>query len=143
MAAPPGTTPPRRFVPRLHYELLVCGLRGHRLIGTDAAELRPEDGLLAFEDRGLRWHRCLRCDSWLPLAAPAHPARPHPPDRDEIALPLRGKPLRDRIVLRLIAINRAFHFLVLGLLGLVTLLFASHRDDLRSTFYRVVNDLQR
>ena len=33
---PPGTVRPQRFRPRLHYELLVCGLRGHALVGTDA-----------------------------------------------------------------------------------------------------------
>jgi uncharacterized membrane protein (DUF2068 family) len=139
----PGTTPPRRFVPRLHYELLVCGTRGHELIGLDAAELRPEDALVAFEDHGHRWYRCLRCDSWLPLAEPEAPTRPYPPDRDEIELPRRGKPLRDRIVLRLIAIDRALHFLILGLLGTAILLFASHRSQLKDSFYRVVDDLQR
>ena len=32
-------------------------------------------------------------------------------------MPLRGKALRDRVVLRLIAIDRALHFLILVLLG--------------------------
>ena len=32
-------------------------------------------------------------------------------------MPLRGKALRDKVVLRLIAVDRALHFLVLGLLG--------------------------
>jgi len=44
-AGPPGTQRPRRFVPRFHYELLVCGVRGHELLGVDASELRPEDAL--------------------------------------------------------------------------------------------------
>ena len=44
------------------------------------------------ETGGVRWHRCLRCDSWLPLAAAGTPAREHPPERDEIELPLRGPP---------------------------------------------------
>jgi uncharacterized membrane protein (DUF2068 family) len=129
-------------VPRLHWELLVCGVRGHELVGTDAAALEPGDELVAFEHRGARWHRCLRCDSWLPLAPPAHPARPRPPGRAEIALPLRGKPLRDRIVLRLIAIDRALHCLLLGALGAATFLFASHRAQLRASFYRFVAALQ-
>ena len=30
---------PSRFRPRFHYELLVCGLAGHELIGIDAHEL--------------------------------------------------------------------------------------------------------
>jgi uncharacterized membrane protein (DUF2068 family) len=111
-------------------------------VGLDAEELRPEDRILAFEADGVRWHRCLRCDSWLPFPRPAEPARRYPPDRDEIELPLRGKPLRDKVVLRLIAINRAFHFLILGLLGTAILLFAANEAQLKDTFYRVIADLQ-
>jgi uncharacterized membrane protein (DUF2068 family) len=140
--APGVRTEPTRFVPRLHWELLVCGLVGHELIGLDAAKIRDVDGLFARAMGGVRWHRCLRCDSWLPLRQPAPPSREHPPDRDEIDLPLRGRPLRDKIVLRLIAINRAVHFVVLGLLGIAILLFASHRQSFRDRFYRVVTDLQ-
>ncbi|HEY2397442.1 MAG TPA: hypothetical protein VGH78_00480, partial [Solirubrobacteraceae bacterium] len=139
----PGTQPPRRLRPRLHWELLLCGTGGHELVGTDAAELRPEDAIFARQDAaGTRWYRCLRCDSWLPLAPPQHPARPCPTERGEIDLPLRGKPLRDMIVLRLIAIDRAFHFLVLGALGVLVLLFAADRATLRPTFYKVLADLQ-
>ena len=138
----PGTVAPRRFRPRLHYELLVCGTRGHELVGTDAAELRPEDRLVAREIDGVRWHRCLRCDSWLPLAPPATPSRRHPPDRAMIELPLRGKPLRDKVVLRAIAVDRALHFLLLGLLSVAIFLFAAHQSALREAFYRVVADLQ-
>jgi uncharacterized membrane protein (DUF2068 family) len=133
---------PSRFRPRFHYELLVCGWSGHELIGIDARELREEDRLVAREQDGVRWHRCLRCDSWLPLPPPASPARERPPGRDEIELPLRGKPLRDRIVLRLIAINRAFHFLVLGAIAAFIFVFASHRDDLRHKALQVIADLQ-
>src|SRR5947209_3043729 len=92
--SPPGTVRPRRFRPQLHYELLVCGARGHELVATDVAELRPEDAIAAFEAEGVRWHRCLRCDSWLPLPPPEKPARELLPARDDIELPLRGKPLR-------------------------------------------------
>ena len=140
--APGVRTEPTRFVPRLHWELLVCGLAGHELIGLDAEKLRATDALFAREMGGVRWHRCLRCDSWLALPRPAAPTVEHPPDRDAIELPLRGRPLRDKIVLRLIAINRAVHFVVLGLLGLAILLFASHRETFRDRFYRVVTDLQ-
>ncbi|HEY7619270.1 MAG TPA: DUF2127 domain-containing protein [Solirubrobacteraceae bacterium] len=140
--APGVRTKPARFVPRLHYELIVCGLGGHELIGLDAERVRDSDALYARESGGVRWHRCLRCDSWLPLPRPAAPAREHPPERDQIVLPLRGRPLRDKIVLRLIAINRAVHFVVLGLLGIAILLFASHRESFRDRFYRVITDLQ-
>jgi uncharacterized membrane protein (DUF2068 family) len=128
---------------RLHYELIACGLRGHALLGADAEELRPDDALFARQgEDGIRWHRCLRCDSWLPLAFPTHPTRRHPPERAEVELPLRGRPLRDRFVLRLIAVDRAFHFLVLGVLGVAILLIAAHESTLRDSFYRVLADLQ-
>jgi uncharacterized membrane protein (DUF2068 family) len=139
---PPGTVRPESFLPRLHYELLVCGLRGHALIGTDAAELRPEDAIFARDMHGSRWYRCLRCDSWLPLGEPASPAQRHPPDREEIELPLRGKALRDKIVLRVIAVDRAFHFVLLGLLAVAIFLFTAHQVQLRDTFFRVVADIQ-
>jgi uncharacterized membrane protein (DUF2068 family) len=142
MHNPPGTQKPRRFRPRFHWELLVCGVRGHELIGTDAARLRPEDAVVAREEAGVRWYRCVRCDSWVPLAPPSHPTRETPPPRDQIELPLRGKALRDRVVLRIIAIDRAIHFVVLAALAVAVFLFAAHEVRVRSWFYRVVNAIQ-
>lgn len=139
---PPGTHPGRRPRRKIDWELVACGVRGHTLIGTDAAELRPQDDIFAREAGSYRWYRCLRCDSWVALPPPDSPARRHPPDRNEIEVPLRGKALRDKVVLRLIAVDRAFHFLVLGLLGIAVLLFASDRLTLRTDFYRVLAALQ-
>ncbi|WCB92942.1 hypothetical protein DSM104299_01642 [Baekduia alba] len=132
---------PRRFVPRFHWELLVCGLTGHELVGLDARALRPEDAVVAREIDDVRWHRCLRCDSWLPIGDRPPATREVPPERDEIELPLRGRPLRDRVVLRLIAINRAVHFIGLALLGIAILLFSANRADLRDVVLRVVADV--
>lgn len=139
---PPGTHPHPRPRRKVDWELIACGWRGHALVGTDAAELRPEDRLVAREADGVRWHRCLRCDSWVALPEPSEPARRHPPDREEIVIPARGKALRDRVVLRIIAIDRAFHFLVLGLLGIAVLAFAGNETSLRDTYYRVLTGLQ-
>lgn len=143
MGTPPGTTPPRRFRPRFHYELLVCGFQGHELIGTDAAELRPQDAIVARPgDAGLRWHRCLRCDSWLPLPPPDRAARRFPPARAEVAVPVRGRALRDKVVLRLIAIDRALHFVVLAAVAVAVFVFAARQAQLRGTAYMVLTDIQ-
>lgn len=139
---PPGTATPKRWVPQLHYELLVCGARGHLLLGTDVRKLRAQDAIVAREEGGLRWHRCLRCDSWLPLAPPTAPAREHIPPREEIQLPLRGKPLRDKIVLRVIAVDRGLHTVILAVLAVAVFLVASHEQQLREDFYRVLADVQ-
>ena len=87
--------------------------------------------MVAFDDpHGTRWLRCLRCDSWLPVEPPSAPARERMPPREEVDLPLRGKALRDRIVLRLIAVDRALHVLVLGTLSLAVFFFAADRAHL-------------
>ncbi len=138
----PGTERPRRYRPKLRYELIGCGLHGHELLGTDAAALRAGDGLFARESGGLRWYRCLRCDSWVVLTPPDQPTTKYPPSRDEVTLPLRGKPLRDRYVLRLIALERVVHVLVLGALAAVVLLFANNRAMLNQDFTSVLKDLQ-
>jgi uncharacterized membrane protein (DUF2068 family) len=142
LPAPPGSEQPRRFRPKLRYELIGCGLHGHELLGTDAAALRPQDAVFAREAGGLRWYRCLRCDSWVALSPPASPVQPYPPQRDEVRLPLRGRPLRDRYVLRLVALDRVLHFLVLSALAAAVFLFASNRAALNADFTRVLNNLQ-
>lgn len=136
---PPGTRRSRRL--ELHYELLTCGLKGHHLIGADAAELRPQDTVFARQSATTRWLRCLRCDAWLPMAVPEAPARAFPPDPREVEVPRRGKALRDVFVLRLIAIDRLLHFLILGTLAAAIFLFIRHQTSLRNTFYKVVADL--
>jgi uncharacterized membrane protein (DUF2068 family) len=141
MQRPPGTHQPR---PRrkVDWELVACGYGGHILVGTDAAELRAEDAVFAREQPPIRWHRCLRCDSWLALPPPAQPTREHPPERDEIELPVRGKGLRDKVVLRVIAVDRAFHFLILMLLGIGVIAFAGNESSLRDAYYRILTALQ-
>ncbi len=127
---------------KLSYELLGCGLHGHVFAGTDAAAVRPQDYLVVREYAGLRWYRCLRCDAWMPQQAPSSPGRPFPPEREEITLPLRGRPLRDRYVLRLIAVDRAIHFVVLAVLGVALLAFAANKPMLQRGFMRILTALQ-
>lgn len=139
---PPGTQPSPRPRRKIDWELVACGFQGHHLVGTEAAELRLEDAILADDQGQVRWHRCLRCDSWVALPRPEMPTRRYPPERSEITIPLRGKALRDKVVLRVIAIDRAFHFIILALLGAAVLLFAAHEGSLKNAFYRVMTDLQ-
>jgi uncharacterized membrane protein (DUF2068 family) len=139
MHDPPGTQRPRRFRPRFHWELLVCGVRGHELLGAEVRTIRPEDAVVVRETGGVRWHRCVRCDSWLPLPSPAAPSRDTLPPRSQIELPRRGRALRDRVVLRIIAIDRAIHVVLLAALAIAVFLVAAHELGLRRVFYRVVN----
>jgi len=138
----PGTIARKRYRPRIDYELLSCGFQGHDLVGTQAAEVRPQDGDLVRELDGLRWHRCLRCDAWIVLEMPTETTEEHPPALSEIEVPLRGRRLRDRYVLRLIVIDRIFHALVLGLLAAAIFIFAQHASHLKSSWEKILRVLQ-
>jgi uncharacterized membrane protein (DUF2068 family) len=128
---------------RTVWELVVCGFRGHILPAADAARLRPEDWALAFDRDGARWCHCLRCGTWSPVGQPPDPIRrEHPPDRHEIEIPDRGKALRDKIVLRLISIDRVLHFLVLVSLGIAVLLLSRHEHSAHAEFERVLAAIQ-
>src|SRR6476620_4124289 len=112
---------PARYLPRFHWELLACGARGHVLVGTDVREVTEQDSVIVREIDGVRWHRCLRCDAWVPLAPPAAP------ERDRV-------PAHAEIVLRLIAIDRFIHFIVLAALAGAGLVFANDQAHLRRLY---------
>ncbi len=133
---------PRRRRRKIEWELISCAFQGHALVGTDAADVGPEDYALVREASGLRWHRCLRCDAWIPLGPPMQPVRPAVPPLDEVTIPLRGRPLRDRYVLRLIAVERAFHVLVFALLAVAIFIFIPHRDELHSDYTHFLQNLR-
>ena len=141
---PPGAERPERFRPRLRYELIECGLHGHELVGTDLADIPDDYRLVAIPDQdgAVRWHRCLRCDSWVPLPRPVTASDRRPPPLESIEVPLRGRPLRDRFVLRAIAIDRIVHLLVLGAVAAAILLFAQHKTTLQGDYARILNRLQ-
>jgi uncharacterized membrane protein (DUF2068 family) len=138
---PPGTQHPRHRR-HLDWELITCGVSGHVLVGRDAGPARPQDALVVQDHGDVRWHRCLRCDTWIPLPLPAASAQAHPPDRDQIVVPARGKALHDKIVLRIIAVDRVVHFIVLVLIGFGVLLFTAHRATLHDAYYRILTALQ-
>ncbi|MGA8726456.1 MAG: DUF2127 domain-containing protein [Acidimicrobiales bacterium] len=123
------------------YELFTCWWRGHVLVGTDVAHVGEEDSAIVREFDGLRWYRCLRCDSWIAMLPPAEPTRERMPPREEIEVPLRGPFLRDRYVLRLIAVDRAIHVVVLITLAVALFTFARHDASLRKFYTNIMNDL--
>jgi uncharacterized membrane protein (DUF2068 family) len=104
-----------------HTETWVCSVRGHVTPAAQAAELRPEDRELGVDlENGRRLSRCLRCDAWLEGFRPGpeeEAAYGTLPALHELDLPRRGRPLRDAVIIRLIAIDRAFHSVVFTLLA--------------------------
>jgi len=125
-------------VPHPRYELLTCALRGHVVAGLDAAVITDEDALVVRQHGDSRWHRCLRCDGWFPRPVPAQPTSERVPGRDEIVLPLRGPLLRDRYVLRLIALDRAVHVVILVALAVVIFWFAGNHAALQRDYSEIV-----
>ncbi len=97
-------------------------MRGHVTPAARVARLRTEDAGLGLDlGDGRRMVRCTRCDAWLEAMAPADPVRETLPELRDLRLPRRGRELRDAIILRIIAIDRAFHSLIFGALAGVVL----------------------
>jgi len=83
---------------------------------------------------GRRLSRCLRCDAWIegfPLALGEADYETIPP-LGELDLPRRGKPLRDAVIIRLIAIDRAFHSVVFTLLAIALFFLDTRYFDVES-----------
>jgi uncharacterized membrane protein (DUF2068 family) len=127
--------------PDYRYELFTCAWKGHFLVGTDAASITADDAMFVREQGAVRWHRCLRCDDWVAGAAPEVPTRDRVPSRPEITVPARGPALRDKYVLRLIAVDRAIHVIVLSALAVVLFTFAKHDAALHRDYVNIMNDL--
>lgn len=123
------------------WELFGCALHGHIYVGDDAAVVTEVDAPFVRVLGGLRWHRCLRCDAWQNLPVPEVAARDRVSRREEVTLPLRGRALRDRYVLRLIAFDRAVHVVLLAAIALALFVFASHRASLESAYNGMMNAL--
>jgi len=111
------------------------------VVGADAELVTEADALVVRADGGLLWLRCLRCDAWLPTAAPEHHGDIRVPPREEIVVPPRGPILRDQYILRLIALDRALHVVVLLLLAAVLFTFARHDAALHRYYTSIMNAL--
>jgi uncharacterized membrane protein (DUF2068 family) len=124
--------------PANRFELFTCGWQGHALVGTDAAQVTAEDAAVVREAGGLRWYHCLRCYDWVALAPPTDPTHQRVPEQADIELPLRGQLLRDRYVLRLIALDRAVHVTVLSVLAVIIFFVAGDHNALEHDYTQVV-----
>ncbi len=107
------------------WNLRTCGRRGHETFEPDEPELRER--LRVDTPAGEAW-RCLRCGTYVVGA----PLRSGPAD-DAPEVP-RGRLLRDRRIMRLLASERILRGL--GLLGLAVLVFVFRKSktDLRASF---------
>jgi uncharacterized membrane protein (DUF2068 family) len=115
-----------------HPETFVCSRRGHVTPAALVVELRPQDAGLGVDlPDGRRMARCTRCDVWIATTPPAKPVRETLPPLKTMRVPRRGKPLREAIIIRIIAIDRAIHSFLFGLLAVLLVLVETNLANLK------------
>ena len=118
-------------------EVLVCGIRGHAAPVANAKATLPEhSALVATTTDGRRLARCLRCEAWIdapPEGATATVLAP----LAELDLPRRGEPLRDAVIVRIIAVERAVHAVAFTLAAVGLWLLEADLPGLQSTARRL------
>jgi uncharacterized membrane protein (DUF2068 family) len=128
-----------------HPETWVCSMEGHAAPAAWAAFVGPDDAALGAElHDGRRLARCLRCDSWVEHAAPTGKGVrfENIPPLGELTKPRRGKPLREAIWMRLIALNKASHALAFTLIAIGLALTKTNLFKLKSLAQRVIDFVQ-
>lgn len=109
----------------MDWNLRTCGWRGHETYAPDEADLR--DRLRVQTPAGEAW-RCLRCGNYVigePVASGPAEQAPEVP---------RGRLLRDRTLMRLLAAERMFRAIVLLLLAWGVFWFRGSRTTLEVSF---------
>jgi uncharacterized membrane protein (DUF2068 family) len=125
-----------------HVEGLSCALTRHHAPAAEVVVLRPEDSGLGIElPDGKRLCRCVRCDAWHVKDTPLAPLSEHLPPLDELEIPKRGKALRDSIVLKIIAIDKAAHAIVFALAAIVLIVLHVKYGVFHSTVKDLLNGL--
>src|SRR2546423_11130716 len=115
-----------------HPETFVCSFRRHVTPAAEVERLRPEDAGLGVDlPDGRRLVRCTRCDVWLPVPKPAEPAAQTLPAVEDLEVPVRGRALRDSIILKLIAVDRGVHAVVFALLAALLIYIDQHLGGLQ------------
>jgi uncharacterized membrane protein (DUF2068 family) len=109
------------------WELVTCALAGHVTYAPDESDLA--DRLSGTTGLGEVW-RCLRCGVFTPGA-------PHGRGRAEDApMIMRGKALRQAIIIRLLAIERLLRAVVIALAAYAVWKFRGARGAIQSTLDR-------
>lgn len=122
----------------------MCGLKGHVTPAADVAELTERDAGMGVDvGRGRRFVRCLRCDSWLDVEPPGSPSRRRLPRLDELEVPLRDGPLRDLLILRLIALDRVVHVFFFSIVAAAALYLYSNLGFVQSEIDRLLPFVRR
>jgi len=131
------------LVPRKwHLEGLVCGMRGHSIPAAGVAGLRPQDAGLGVDlDDGRRLARCTRCDTWHEVPRPPASAPADLGDLHEVHVPRRGEPLREALVMRIIAIDKAVHSILFALAALALGIIELKLGGLHNFANRLLGDL--
>ena len=125
-----------------HPETFVCSRRGHVTPAALVERLRKQDAGLGVDlGDGRRMARCTRCDVWISTTPPAKPIRETLPDLKDLKVPRRGKTLREAIIIRAIAIDRALHSILFGLLAVVLILLELNLGSLHDEAARILRDL--
>jgi uncharacterized membrane protein (DUF2068 family) len=86
--------------------------------------------------------RCVRCDVWVAGRPPEHPVRDHLPPLDELPLPRRGEELREAIIIRVIAVDRAIHAVVFGLVAVLVFAVELNLGGLQAQAHSLLDGLR-
>lgn len=111
------------------FALRSCGLRGHATFAPEEPELR--DRLHVETPAGEAW-RCLRCETYV-----VGPPRASGPADTAPEVP-RGRLLRDRTIMRLLAAERAIRGIVLLLLAAGVLKVRASQSQLQDAFEKEI-----
>lgn len=120
-------------------------MQGHAAPAVGAAFVGPQDAALGAElADGRRVARCLRCDCWIEHSAPTGKSIRFEtiPPIEKLPKPRRGKPLREAIWMRLIALNKATHALAFTLIAIGLALTETNLFRLKSLAQRVIDFVQ-
>jgi uncharacterized membrane protein (DUF2068 family) len=129
---------------KLDVENLVCAIKGHVTPAGSVAMVGPEDAGFGI-DVHPTWRicRCARCDSWIGVRLPTVAERDRLPPLGEIDLPRRGKPLRQAVILRLIALDRGIHSVVFAIIAVLAFLLRSRLAGVQSSVRNYLETLAK